>query len=260
MSRYLSPLLIVLVILALLAGSVYLYMRIFHNVPAVPEAELPEPTAPPPVEPPPRPPPPPLVLPDLDESDEFVRPLVQGLSSNPQLAAWLVNEKLVRRFVVVVDNVAHGDSPNRHVPFLAPEGRFEVEDRGGKKVMSEASERRYDLLAEVVDSLDTTGSVRLYRDLSPLFEEAYDELGNPDTFEDALAAAIDRVLAVEVPDGKIAVEERIESWAFADPRLERLGPVAKQLLRMGPANARAIQAKLRAIKTELALTRAEADR
>jgi hypothetical protein len=259
-SRYLSPLLIVLVVLAVLAGSVYLYLTVFRGVPDLPQAELPGPSAPSRSATAPPPPPPPLILPELDESDEFVRPLVQALSSHPRIAAWLVNEGLVRRFVVVVDNVARGDSPSRHLPFLAPEGRFEVEEVAGKTVISEASRRRYDLLAAAIASLDTTGSVRLYRDLSPLFEEAYDELGNPDTFEDALAAAIDRVLAVEVPDGEIAVAEGIESWTFAEARLERLGPVAKQLLRMGPDNAREIQGKLRTIKTALALTRAEGDR
>lgn len=255
MSRYLSPLLIVLVILALLAGSVYLYLKVFRSVPELPQAEMPEPTPPPRYEEPPPPPPPPLILPELAESDEFVRQLVAGLSSHPRLTGWLMNEGLVRRFVVVVDNVARGDSPKRHVRFLEPENPFGVEEAAGRTVISEESRRRYDVLAAAVGSLDTTGSVRLYRDLSPLFEEAYGELGNPDTFDEALGAAIDRILAVEVPAGEIEVEERIESWAFADPKLERLGPVEKNLLRMGPENARQIQAKLREIRSALAVTR-----
>ena len=45
-------------------------------------------------------------LPELDASDEFVRKLVEALSANPGWAKWLATEGLVRRFVVVVDNVA----------------------------------------------------------------------------------------------------------------------------------------------------------
>ena len=257
MSRYLSPLLIVLAILAVLAGSVFLYLKMFRGVPELPDPEMPTPSTPPTeaVVPPP-PPPPSMLLPDLDESDEFVRALVEGVSSHPRLASWLVNPDLVRSFVVTVDNVARGENPKAHVRFLEPEGRFAIDGAGGRTVISRESLRRYDLVTAVVTSLDTTGTVRLYRDLAPLFDEAYEELGNPDTFEDALGAAIDRILAVEVPSGPLEVVEGIDSYAFADPELERLGPVEKQLLRMGPDNAREVQAKLLTFKTALALTRA----
>ncbi|HEX9734608.1 MAG TPA: DUF3014 domain-containing protein [Thermoanaerobaculia bacterium] len=250
--RYASPLLIALAIVAVLAGSVYLYWTIFRGVPELPEPEMP--TVSPPREVPP-PPPPQLELPDLAASDAFVRSLVEGLSSHPRLAAWLVNDHLVERFVAVVDNVARGESPRVHVPFLAPEAGFAVEQEDGHPVIAEESFRRYDLLAAAVASLDTDGAVRLYRDLAPLFEEAYAELGNPGSFELALVAAIDRLLAVEVPEGEVELSERIDAYAFADARLERLSPAAKHLLRLGPYNAHEVQTKLRTFKTALALTR-----
>lgn len=254
--RYVSPLLIALAIVAVLAGSVYLYLRIFRSVPELPEPHMPT-VSPPPRETPPPPPPPPLVLPALDESDTFIRPLVEELSSRPELVGWLVNENLVRRFVTAVDNVARGESPRVHVPFLEPGSGFSVEEeRNGRTVIAERSFERYDAVAAVVGSLDTAGTVRLFRDLEPLFEEAYDELGNPDTFEEALTKAIDRMLAVNVPD-EIAVTRGIKSYRFADRRLERLSPAAKHLLRMGPDNAREIQAKLRELKRALELTRDE---
>ncbi len=252
--NYVSPLLAALAILAVLAGSVYLYLKIFRGVPVLPEPEMPT-VSPPREDEPPPPPPPPLVLPALDDSDAFVRPLVKELSSHPQVAKWLVTEDLARRFVTVIDNVARGENARVHVPFLEPDGGFEVEQRRGRAVISRRSFRRYDLLAAVVGSLDTAGSVRLYRDLAPLFEEAYGELGNPETFEQALGQAIDRILAVPVPADEIEVKRRITSYGFADRELENLDPAEKQLLRLGPDNAREIQAKLLALKTALALTR-----
>lgn len=254
--RYVSPLLIALAIVAVLAGSVYLYLRIFRSVPDLPEPEMPT-VSPPRRETPPPPPPPPLVLPDLDTSDAFIRPLVGEVTSHPKLAGWLVNENLVRRFVTTVDNVARGESPRVHVPFLEPGRGFSVEEEGGRTVIADESFERYDAVAAVVGSLDTSGSVRLFRDLEPLFEEAYAELGNPDTFEEALGKAIDRMLAVDVPDDEIAVQPGVKSYRFADRGLERLDPAAKHLLRMGPENAREIQAKLRELKRALALTRGE---
>jgi hypothetical protein len=43
-------------------------------------------------------------------------------------------------------------------------------------------------------------------------------------------------------------------YAYADPRLEGLSPPQKQLLRMGPENVKAIQAKLREIASFLQLS------
>ena len=49
------------------------------------------------------------------------------------------------------------------------------------------------------------------------------------------------------------VEPRGAGYGFADPRLERLTAAQKQLLRMGPANARLVQGSLRTIALELGI-------
>lgn len=187
----------------------------------------------------------PLDLPPLEASDSTVQRLVEGLSSHPRLAAWLATDDLVRRFVTTVANLAAGASPSR-VGFLAPDEPFSVRDTAGRLVIDTASYRRYDLLTEAVASLDTEGSARLYRQLHPLFEDAWGELGIPDlTFDDAMARAMGNLLAVEVPDGPVEVEQDEAVYRFVDPEAEALTPAAKHLLRLGPRNARRIQAKLR---------------
>lgn len=258
MSRYLSPLLIGLVILAVLAGSAYVYVKIFRSVPNLPEHELPRVSTQPkggmaPVETPPPP-----ELPGLEESDDFVRALVTQLSAHPELASWLVNENLARRFVTSVDNVARGESPRAQLPFIKIKGNFKAEKKNGKRVVASRSFRRYDFLTSIVTSIDTAGSVSLFRDLAPLFEEAYGELGHPDSFEDTLLAALERLIAVEVPEGPIEVSRRLQAYGYADPKFEALGPVEKHLLRMGPDNAREIQAKLLTLKTALTLNKSGA--
>ena len=50
----------------------------------------------------------PVDLPALGESDAFVRDAAKGLSSHPQLGAWLAAPDLVRTLTVVVQNVADG--------------------------------------------------------------------------------------------------------------------------------------------------------
>jgi len=49
------------------------------------------------------------------------------------------------------------------------------------------------------------------------------------------------------------VEGTGATWAFADPSLEGLGDVEKQILRMGPRNARILQAKAREISQALGM-------
>jgi hypothetical protein len=197
---------------------------------------------------------PPLDLPALDASDAFLRDLVARLSSHPQLAAWLVNDNLVRRFVATVADLAEGMSPAPHLRFLTPGQPFGVQEAGGRLVIDPASYRRYDLLTGTFVSLDTEGTARLYRQLHPLFEEAYQELGIATrSFDDAMALAMGNLLAVNVPDRLQVVPSGATEYEFGDPRLEARGGAEKHLLRMGPENARRVQAKLRELADALAI-------
>lgn len=200
-----------------------------------------------------------LDLPELGASDEFLRRVAEGLSSRPGWASWLATDELVRRFVRVVASVAGGSSPRGQLEFMAPDGPFRTRDvdpsgggdaatAGERTVIDRASYRRYDRPTAIFASLDTRGTAQLYRQLLPLFDEAYRELGFPasSSFEVAMTHAVETLLAVPVPEGPIAVEpDGAEAWRFADPELEALSPAQKHLLRMGPENARRVQAKLR---------------
>jgi hypothetical protein len=215
----------------------------------------------------PTPAPTPLPTPTLDErlserlagttlatSDAVVAELAGQLSANPQLASWLVNEDLVRRFTAGIDNIASGRSPRSHFDFLRPKEGFEVDEQpGGELVIEESSYRRYDRVAEVVASLDTEGTVRLYRELEPLIDEAYAEIGPRNAeFTDRLDAAFDQLLAVPVLDGTAEVEQLVLTYAWADDELEALSDVQRHLLRMGPDNVSKIQAKLGELRAALA--------
>jgi hypothetical protein len=194
-------------------------------------------------------------LPPLDTSDDFIRNLAQVLSANPEWAKWLVGDRLVRRLTASIDNVAEGRSPNPHLAFLAPKSDFRALERGDSKTIDPASYHRYDLLADVVASLDTRGCARLYEGTRPLFQDAYRDLGYPDrNFDQTLAKAIHVLLATPDPSGDIEVREAVKSWKLTDPALETLAPAQKQLLRMGPDNVRKVKDKLRQIAEALHLS------
>jgi len=197
---------------------------------------------------------PPLDLPDLGVSDAFVRDLVSALSARPELARWLVTDNLIERFVSVVVDLAGNSTPAANIRVMAPTEPFRVQESNGRLTIAPESYTRYDLIASTFASLDTRGTTRLYRQLLPLIEEPYAELGIPNvTFRETLTIAIRNILAVEIPEGPIQVVEDEATYAFADPALEARRGLTKQLLRAGPDNTRLIQAKMRELAGALGL-------
>jgi hypothetical protein len=201
---------------------------------------------------------PPIELPPLQESDPLVRELAGRLSLHPKLAAWLLPEGLIERFVAVVANISGGESPSAHIDFLAPEGAFSVIETEEVLYIDPRSYDRYNLMADAFASLDTQRAVAVYVTLRPLIDEAYRDLGHPDEdFDDALRQALYELLEVPVLREQVAVTPRVLTYKFADRELEALSPAQRHFLRMGPTNIPKIRAKLREIASALGIPRSE---
>ena len=197
-------------------------------------------------------PPEPLELPPLAGSDAFIQGVVAELSAHPRWAAWLATDAVVSRFVSAVAALAAGTSPREHVPFMVPEQPFQARSAGEGLTIDPASYARYDAFTAAVTGLDRNGTVRLYQQLHPLFEEAYAELGlPPENFDADVARAMDQLLAVPVPDGPVAVRQHEAVYEFVDPALESRTPAEKHMLRLGPENAIRVQGKLRQLRAAL---------
>lgn len=194
-----------------------------------------------------------FVLPILDDSDQLMRDGVASLTSHGGIAKWLVPDELLRKFVVLVANVADGSIPNRQVSFLAPEGAFKVRQISDQLyLLDESSYQRFDLVTDIFISIDSRRAVEFYNLLRPLFQEAYEELGMPNKkFDDVLFDAIRRLLATPTVSQPIRLLRPVVMYRFADDRLESLSDAQKQMIRMGPRNTRVIQAKFSEIALEL---------
>ncbi len=247
--RSLWPWLIAAVLLVAAVLAWWLWSQ-RHQQGAEPPPAAAEPTAQ--SEPPAPEPEPPFELPALAQSDEIVARLVGALSAHPELTRWLAHEALIERFVAATDNIAEGRSPRSHFEFAAPKKGFRTVERGGELTIDPSSYQRYDTIAAIIRSLDTTGSVQLIGQLEPLFDQAYADLGYPQgNFRATLIEAIDALLAVPVRETPIELKAKITSYEFSDPKLEKLTAAQKHLLRMGPNNIQGIQAKLRELRTAL---------
>jgi hypothetical protein len=189
---------------------------------------------------------------DLDESDELIRKLVGELSSHPELAAWLMTDDVIRKFVAAVDNIASGHSPRPQIDFFKPQGNFQVAEEGGDYFIDPESYKRYGIVTEVFLSLDTKGCVTLYKQLQPAIQEAYQDLGYPDRdFHTTVKKAIGELLKTPVLEENIQVDKEVITYRMLDSELESLSQAQKHLLRLGPENVRKIQTKLRNIAQAL---------
>jgi hypothetical protein len=191
-------------------------------------------------------------LPERGESDTLVRDLARAVSSHPLFLATLKEAGLIERFVLVVDNLAEGNVPRRELAFLKPQGAFLVLGQEPEQRIDPASYPRYDALAAAIASLDARHAVAAYRRVAALCEESYRALGYPEGgFEKRIRAALALLVSTPALDEDPAVVPETKRYEFADPALESLSDAQKQLLRMGPANAKRVTAKLREIQSAL---------
>lgn len=189
---------------------------------------------------------------NLSTSDEVTRELVAELSSHPKLVEWLAHEDLVRRFTASVANIAEGKSPRAHLDFLRPSEPFTVLEKRGDYIVDPASYERYNLVTGIFASLNTEAAVRLYRELEPIINEAYQEIAPPNRrFRSTLMQAIQHLLKVPIIEDDVYLKEKVVTYEMLNEELEGLSDAQRQLLRMGPHNVRIIQQKLTELETAL---------
>jgi Protein of unknown function (DUF3014) len=195
-----------------------------------------------------------VTVPPLEASDSVVRTLVQALSESPAVMAWLPTTGLIRNFTLVVANIADGATPAKHLKNLRPSSAFRVVERGGDTYVDSRGYDRYTGIADAVASIDPAAAARLYATLKPRIEEAHRELGIQHvSFDRTLTRAIVALLETPTLDAPPRLKPKGIGYAYADERLEDLSAAQRQLLRMGPRNARVIKARLREIALALGI-------
>ncbi len=197
----------------------------------------------------------------LTESD--LAPALSDVLGRRVESTSVQTDGFLRRFVATVDNLARDQAPTLAWPVTPTAGVFTVDDVGGQPVIGAANAERYASFVQMVDDIDPKAAVDLYVRMLPLLQGAYEQLGYPNRrFHDRLVATIDHLLATPEPTSPVRLEltevrgpvPSAKPWVhyrFADPALESLTAGQKLLIRVGPANAQRLKAKLRAIRAEL---------
>lgn len=190
----------------------------------------------------------PIVLPSLDDSDPFV---LQAMENSHEQAI-VHPEGIITNLVVFIDNFSRGDVVSNFSPIKKPTQPFVVRKFNGKLIIDNQSYQRYDPYAKIVQNLDVTRFMDFYKQITPLIDEAYQEIGYPaHSFNQTFENAIDQLLETPIIHYELEVESPSAMYQYVDKGLESLPDTQKLMLRMGPDNLSVVQEKLREIKNEL---------
>ena len=206
-------------------------------------------------------------LPPLIESDPIVLDTLAALVGQPQVYSFFVTEDVVPRAVAAVDALSSRQVPDNMMPIRGTAGTFEVtsDDRPGEVILSEDGQpmqqyvmdpvnfQRYNAHVELIEAVDVNELAGTYQEQYPWFQQAYRDLGYADAnFNDRLIEVISELLATPEPEAPPRMVKPEAVYLFIDPELESLSAGQKTLLRMGPANAERVKAKLRELQAAIA--------
>ena len=251
---------VIVVLLLVIAGGVVLLTGIWPpKGEPTPTATAPPPEPPPspimtaieepapePSEPPP-PPPEPVEdpLPRLEESDDAVRDAVGDIPLGTAGQQYLMPGNIIERSASLIYLMAQGDVPYKLLPVSRPKAAFPIRDDGTQVVTDPAGFERYDALTQWLQSLDLESLLSSLEWFIPLFREAWSYYGeDPAAFDMAVVMTLDLVIAtpeIDLSEARLIRKEAV--WIFEDPAIEGLAPIQKQVLRMGPENAKILKAK-----------------
>jgi len=193
---------------------------------------------------------PPLPLPNLNDSDKEIQHAASKLNPALKWADWITTEEAIRKFVMVIDNLAQGKIAKKYLPIPKPEHKFKHTEDDIKVYLDPAGFERYTPYISLFESVDNEMARALYQRYSPLMDQAFGELGYPNrNFHDTLIQAFDVLLTAPIMEEDIELVRPSVLYKFAYPTLENSPAAHKQLIRMGPDNTRRLQEKVEQLKT-----------
>jgi len=200
------------------------------------------------------------ILPTLDESDAWIQEKLPSFTWRKELLKLVINQDMIRRFVVFTDNFSQGNLAYEHSPLIKPNTKFSANEiKNGASSdwqWDESATRRFTLYVDLLRSFDSETLVQYYFEMKPLIDQAYTELGYPDDdFTDVLHDAITRVLDMEIPNESLDLIRPSVMFRYKDTNIESMDDSDKLLLRLGKENLLVIKSVLLEINERLARQR-----
>ncbi len=194
-----------------------------------------------------------IQLPSLNNSDDFVFEGLRAIQNGAALLQLLADDQIVRRFVVFVENISRGEFPQTGLPYKGVQQEMPTRNIDDNLfVMDDSAHARFDQVVDTFVSIDSDAAMAFYRTLSPLFQQAYAEIGFRNvSFDATLRSAITTVLRTTDVEGPYQLVKPSVMLLYADASIENLQEVHKQLIRIGPENTAKLKDKLQQFLLQL---------
>jgi len=205
------------------------------------------------------------------EGEQQIRNAIGSLMTPMQMAQFVHLDPVkdfVRRFVTTIDNLPREHASMTLWPTKPMPGRFMTGSGGddhpaGMTSIHESNATRYLPFVAFIEAIDSAKAMVLYQKLYPVFQQAYIDLGYPNSsFHTRLLEVTEHLISAPVQRQALAVN-RVEingpfrpvrpwvTYEFTDPALNTLSAGQKMLLRTGGANHQRLRDKLIELKTHL---------
>lgn len=187
-----------------------------------------------------------------EAGDALLLQKLAAAGAKPVLKKLLADHQPLEVSAAVIDGLGRGVILRKFLPAATHSEKFSVVTRDDGYYMDPNGFMRYDKYADAIAALDIGVLVNAFHLLRPTYEQAYGYLGlDPADFDNAVIRMLDLVLATPEIGEPIALTPKAVVYVYADPGLESLPAVQKQLLRMGPDNIRRIKQQAQALRDGL---------
>jgi hypothetical protein len=185
----------------------------------------------------------------INGSDEQLRQTAAGLS--PALAGWLQPAEQIRKWVSAIDQLASFKLPTKNLPVVYNKEPFLTVETEKGYISDPGNYTRWDDMVTTVTAVDPKDLVIYYKKWTPFLEAAYNELGNPQSFDNQIRTMIEHMLVIEpLPDGAALHRPKV-LYEYVDPVLENADSLSKWVWRLGPDNMAKLQTWLRELQAYL---------
>lgn len=191
------------------------------------------------------------ILPDLLSSDETVQQAIFKLS--PGLAAWFTTDQLIRKVVLIANDFAQAIRVSKHMSFLRLAEPFAVEQDGNELYIAPKNYQRFSTFVQAIQAVDAKSFVGFYQKFRPLTLQVFAELSYPKdiSLESIIKKAAGEIISAPIVKERIPLIRPSIYYRFADPNMEALNGVQKQMIRLGPENTLILQNKCRELLVAL---------
>ncbi|HEL4832287.1 TPA: DUF3014 domain-containing protein [Stenotrophomonas maltophilia] len=192
-------------------------------------------------------------LPKLADSDAAAWGALSQLFQGEGPLTLLLRDHLIQRLVTQVDNLDKPSVPPTALAARPLPGNLQVEPGEGGERIAASNAARYAPYVQAFAALDPAATATAYKRFYPLIQQAYVDLGRPEGyFNDRLVTVIDHLLETpELAQAPLVQRDERGRYRFVDPTLQSRSIGQKALLRMDPAQARAVKQQLRAIRSAI---------